>query len=85
MFPGTEGERSYTYGRLRLRAIRWAYRSHPVRVGIAHHYRLLIQVGRAPDFPAALRHAPGGRPMPCRSRRLSARTWRKSTGTASAC
>lgn len=56
LFPGTEGERTYTYGGS-LEGNRWAYRSHPVRVGVAHHYRLLIQVGRAPDFPAALRRA----------------------------
>ena len=55
-FPGTEGERTYTYGGS-LEGNRWAYRSHPVRVGVAHHYRLLIQVGHTVDFPAALRRA----------------------------
>ena len=56
LFPGTEGERTYTYGGS-LQGNRWAYRSHPVRVGVTHHYRLLIQVGHAPDFPAAVRRA----------------------------
>ena len=56
LFPGTEGERTYTYGSS-LEGNRWAYRSHPVRVGVAHHYRLLIQVGHTVDFPATLRRA----------------------------
>ena len=56
LFPGTEGERTYTYGGS-LKGNRWAYRSHPVRVGVAHNYRLLIQVGHTADFPEALRRA----------------------------
>jgi len=56
LFPGTEGGRTYTYG-ASLGGNRWAYRSHPVQAGVVHHYRLLIQVGRAPDFPAAVRRA----------------------------
>jgi len=56
LFPGTEGERTYTYGGS-LEGDRWARRSHPVQAGLAHHYRLLIQVSRAPDFPAAVRRA----------------------------
>lgn len=56
LFPGTEGARTYTYGSPPI-GDRWAYRSHPVRVGVPHSYRLLIQAGRAPDFPTALRRA----------------------------
>ncbi len=56
LFPGTEGGRTYTYGGS-FAGNRWAYRSHPVQVGVSHHYRLLIQIGRAPDFPAAVRRA----------------------------
>lgn len=55
-FPGTEGERTYTYGASR-QGNRWTYRSHPVQAGFSHRYRLLLQISRAPDFPAALRHA----------------------------
>ncbi|BDI34312.1 hypothetical protein CCAX7_63630 [Capsulimonas corticalis] len=54
VFPGTEGERSYIAGPA-VDGKRWAYRSHPVAAGVAHRYRLLIQVGRTPDFPAAVR------------------------------
>jgi len=56
LFPGTEGQRTYTYGSSPV-GERWAYRSHPVRAGVPHSHLLLIQVGRAPDFPAALRRA----------------------------
>jgi hypothetical protein len=54
VFPGMEGERSYIAGPA-VDGRRWAYRSHPVAVGVAHRYRLLIQVGRTPDFSAAVR------------------------------
>ena len=54
LFPGTEGERTYTNGGS-LNGNRWAYRSHPVRVGVAHRYRLLLQAGRDASFPAAVR------------------------------
>lgn len=55
-FPGTEGERTYTYGGS-LNGNRWAYRSHPVLRGIAHHYRLLILLQDTPDFPGAVRES----------------------------
>lgn len=55
-FPGTEGERTYIYGGS-LQGNRWAYRSHPVQVGFSHSYHLLLQIGRTPDFPAAVRRA----------------------------
>ena len=54
LFPGTEGERTYTFGGS-LQGNRWAYRSHPVRVGVPHQYRLLFGVRRTADFPTALR------------------------------
>ncbi len=54
LFPGTEGERTYIYGSSR-QGNRWAYRSHPVRAGVPHHYRLLIWASKTPDFPAAVR------------------------------
>lgn len=54
LFPGTEGERTYTGGGSPQNN-RWTYRSHPVQVGVPHSYRLLIQVGTTPDFPAAVR------------------------------
>ena len=53
-FPGTEGERTYIQGSS-LEGNRWAYRSHPVQAGFSQQYRLLIQFGRTPDFPAAAR------------------------------
>ena len=63
LFPGTEGERSYFGGSVfggsaqnnSARTGRWAYRSHPVRIGVPHSYRLLISLSRTPDFPAAVR------------------------------
>ena len=56
LFPGTEGARTYTYGSSPVGDC-WAYRSHPVRAGVPHSYRLLIQAARAPDFPVAQRRA----------------------------
>ncbi|MBV9852015.1 MAG: hypothetical protein JO250_20305, partial [Armatimonadetes bacterium] len=56
LFPGTEGERTYIYGGS-LQENRWAYRSHPVQAGFSQRYRLLLQVGRTADFPAAVRGA----------------------------
>ncbi|MBV9848501.1 MAG: hypothetical protein JO250_02320, partial [Armatimonadetes bacterium] len=55
-FPGTEGERTYICG-ASVQGNRWAYRSHPVRAGFSQRYRLLLQLSRTPDFPAAVRGA----------------------------
>ena len=55
-FPGTEGQRTYIHGSS-AEGNRWAYRSHPVQAGFSHHYRLLIQIGQTPGFPAAVRRA----------------------------
>ena len=54
LFPGTEGERTYARGRGRD-GRGWAYRNHPVRVGVAHTYELLIRLTRTTDYPAAVR------------------------------
>ena len=56
LFPGTEGERTYTYGSS-PNGGRWAYRSHPVQKGVSHHYKLLIQLQDMPNFPAAVRQS----------------------------
>lgn len=56
LFPGTEGERTYTFGGSKERN-RWAFRSHPVRVDVPHQYQLLIQLSRTPTFPAAVRQS----------------------------
>ena len=55
-FPGTEGERTYVQGAAPERD-RWALRSHPVRTGFIQKYRLLLQCGHTPDFPAAVSRA----------------------------
>lgn len=55
-FPGTEGERTYIYGGS-LDGNRWALRSHPVQAGFTQRYRLLLQVSRTADFPAAVRQS----------------------------
>jgi hypothetical protein len=54
LFPGTEGERTYTFGGS-VEKGRWTYRSHPVQTGTPHHYRLLLQIGDTPGFPDAVR------------------------------
>lgn len=53
-FPGTEGERTYVGGAAATNG-RWAFRSHPVQSGVAHRYRLLLRLGRTPDYPTAVR------------------------------
>lgn len=58
MFPGTEGERTYlggASGNSVPSPNRWAYRCHPVAVGVPHSYRLLIALSQTPGFPAAVR------------------------------
>lgn len=54
LFPGTEGERTYTYGGSPDRG-RWAYRSHPVEARVPHSYRLLIRLAKTPSFAAAVK------------------------------
>jgi len=53
LFPGTEGEKTYVNGgRVEKR---WALRSHPIRKGVKHSYRILMRLTHSPDFPSALR------------------------------
>lgn len=56
LFPGTEGERTYLYG-ASLQKNRWAYRSHPVREGFTHAYKLTIAPGWAADFPSSVQQS----------------------------
>ena len=52
-FPGTEGERT-TIGGSSTEGGRYARRSHPVEVGVAHRYQLLLRGSRTPDYAAAV-------------------------------
>jgi hypothetical protein len=54
MFPGTEGERTYTYGGSEHGG-RWAYRSHPVSKGFAQRYNLVIRLTHTAGFAPAVR------------------------------
>lgn len=54
-YPGTEGDKTYVYGPSRQR--RWAPRSHPVRDGFSHAYRVIVRLNRTPDFVTAMRDA----------------------------
>ena len=53
-FPGNEGEKTYV-GRTQGKA--WAFRSHPVKKGVRHQYRLAISFSTAPDFAGAVQLA----------------------------
>ena len=55
LFPGTEGERTYTHGGSKA-GNRWSYRSHPVRNGFSQNYTLVICVNSAADYPTAVAH-----------------------------
>jgi len=58
MFPGSEGERNHLS---RQGRDGWALRSHPIRKGIQHHYKLMFRFSVTKDYPQALsetwRHA----------------------------
>jgi len=56
LFPGTEGERTYTYGASPDRG-RWTPRSHPVEIGVPHTYKLLIRLSQTQSYPAAVGEA----------------------------
>lgn len=56
LFPGTEGERTSLGGSSTEKG-RWAYRCHPVEVGVPHAYTLRIELRRTEDFPDAVRQA----------------------------
>jgi hypothetical protein len=51
MFPGSEGERNHVMRRSRNS---WAHRSHPVKHGIRHRYKLLIGFSITPSYPNAV-------------------------------
>jgi hypothetical protein len=51
-FPGTEGEYTYSCGRLPLtQPHRWRWRWHPGRDGTTQHYRVRFRFGVAADVP----------------------------------
>ena len=52
LFPGTEGEHSLIWGG--SGPAKWAYRSHPVRLGFTQTYSLVARLTVEPDFPTAM-------------------------------
>jgi len=54
-YPGSEGEKTYVWGPSAER--RWAARSHPVRAGFSHSYRIVLRLNHTPDYANALRGA----------------------------
>ena len=54
LFPGSEGERTYIFGG-KPENNRWALRSHPVRAGFSHRYRLAFALHQTAGYPAAVR------------------------------
>ncbi|MEO5913806.1 MAG: hypothetical protein ABIS50_06210 [Luteolibacter sp.] len=51
MFPGSEGEQNHVAWRS---TDRWALRSHPVKKGIQHHYKLVISFSKTATYPDAV-------------------------------
>lgn len=51
MFPGSEGGRNHVD---RRNSNVWALRSHPVKSGVRHHYRLLIGFSKTDAYPDAV-------------------------------
>lgn len=58
LYPGSEGERNHVS---RSNRDSWALRSHPVKQGVRHHYKLVIRFSQTTDYPQAVaeswRHA----------------------------
>lgn len=54
MFPGSEGERNHVFRRT---PEGWAHRSHPVKSGIQHHYKLVIRFSKTASYPEAVETA----------------------------
>lgn len=50
VYPGWEGEITYISPRAS-----WAYRSHPMREGFEHSYKIRLSVGSMADFTAAMK------------------------------
>jgi hypothetical protein len=51
MFPGSEGEKNHV---VRRESEGWALRSHPVKEGIKHDYKLVIRFSKTADYPEAV-------------------------------
>ncbi|RYD25247.1 MAG: hypothetical protein EOP87_24765, partial [Verrucomicrobiaceae bacterium] len=51
MFPGSEGERSHV---MRRAPEGWALRSHPVKAGIRHQYKLVLRFSETAGYPEAV-------------------------------
>lgn len=51
MFPGSEGEKNHV---IRRASDGWALRSHPVKAGIQHHYKLVIRFSKTASYPDAV-------------------------------
>ena len=60
-YPATEGERTYFRGQGSNRNIsgskHWVERFHPVKSGIKHAYKVLIDLSENPNFSSAMRHS----------------------------
>lgn len=52
VFPGIEGEKNYIAGRRDRRTDYFAYRSHPVKVGVRHAYSLAFGFNQIDNFPS---------------------------------
>lgn len=51
MFPGSEGEKNHV---VRRASDDWALRSHPVKAGIQHHYKLVLRFSKTGSYPEAV-------------------------------
>lgn len=54
LFPGSEGEKSHVFRRA---PEGWAHRSHPVKGGTPHHYKLVIRFSKTASYPEAVESA----------------------------
>jgi hypothetical protein len=53
-YPGSEGERTYVSGRKDER--RWAYRSHPVKAGFEHSYKMCFRLTNEGNYAQAIKN-----------------------------
>ncbi|RYD20464.1 MAG: hypothetical protein EOP88_14975 [Verrucomicrobiaceae bacterium] len=51
LFPGSEGEKNHVFRRA---PDGWAHRSHPVKSGTPHHYKLVIRFSKTASYPEAV-------------------------------
>lgn len=56
-YPATEGERSYFREQGTRGAKQWVERFHPLKQGVHHSYKVLIDLSEQPDFPLAMKHS----------------------------